>query len=213
MLKRILAPSLLAALAIVPVASGAALYSFEDLPVGSPAAGNGLIVDSGDGITDGVQALRLSDSSGWYDKLGHVRLDGLIDPATPVSMFTVDWYFEAGPNSAGSYNGLTAAFFNQTTSTFLQLNNVTGQYIGSDAGANGAYTPVYNLSAAEQSFLMGALQSGEAIAFELYSNKDGSGVNGTYTVDNIRFDGALVPTPTAASMTLLGLAGMALRRR
>lgn len=182
--------------------------------VGTASGGEpiGTVVDSGNGITEGSQASRAVNSSGFYDKIGSVALQGLIDPVVPFTTFTVDWYFEAAPGSAGGYNGFAGAIGGD--GPFTQMTTTSGnEFIGADAGSNGLYTVVYELNPTQAAGYQALLQAGTNLQLELFSNKDGNGVVGTYTVDNIRFDGAVIPEPSALFLSGVGLLVIASRRK
>ncbi|WP_145444694.1 dockerin type I domain-containing protein [Mucisphaera calidilacus] len=186
------------ALAFSVPAQAGLLYSFEDVAVGEMLNGDGVIVDTGSGITDGVQALRLAGSAGGYDKLGHIVLNDLVDTSVDITTFQADWAFDAVPGSAGGYNGLTLAMYNQTTATFRQIggggsdSNTVGEYIGSSSSTT--TTVSYNLGPNDQAFLNSGLDAGDPIELGFYSNK-AIGVVGDYTIDNLQFNGSLVGGP------------------
>ena len=214
---RTLAPALLAAAAIVtaaPVASAALVTSFESEALGS-AVGQGTVVNTGPGITDGAQAVRatlLSTSS--YQNIANVNLSG-VTPGTTA--FVVDWNYQYDGASDG-FLGLTAALFSGLPTPAGGFNQLVGmkapgsnEFIGN---ANAQYTVTYTLDASEQALLDTALTTpGTFIQLQLFGNKAATRL-GTLTVDNVQFTPAVaVPEPTAG-LALAGVAGaVGLRRR
>lgn len=220
MIRRIcLSFAVLAAVMIATPASATLLYSFEaddplvPLSLGATQNGGGVAVDSGSGITEGSQALRLSNASGSYDKLGHFILNDLADPGTAISEFEVDWYYESvSINGNPNYNGLAIGLFLQGPNVFDQLTGA-GEFIGWDAGATGSYTIKYVLDGTETGLVNNALANGIPLEVGFYANKHPEFV-GNYTVDNVRFDGVrLVPEPATALIGGIALALTALSRR
>ncbi len=212
MLKKLSAIAVAAMLVASPSAMGAVglLESFEGFGVGSSLNGAGIIVNTGNGITDGVQALRLDNSTGGYDKLGHIILNNYFGPGSTINGFQADWYFEGAPGSSGSYNGLSFGMYNQATSQFFQLSNTIGEYIDQTPAGTGQYSVTYILTATEKANIESAINLGQPLELGMYSNKD-AGVAGNYVIDNIRYDGNIVPEP--ASLALFGLGGLAMLRR
>ncbi len=198
------------------------LTSFEELNVGDPGsvgapsggAPLGDVVDSGVGITDGAQAVRAENTTGSYDKIASIDLNLLADPSDPITAFQIDWYYEWNASNPGaSYSNLSAALGGSFP--FHQMPQIggTGLELNADTG-DGLYTVIYTLDAAKTAELQAALTNGTPVRLELFSNKSGGDtLDVTLTVDNIIFDGAIVPEPASASLLAAGLGLMATRRR
>ncbi|MEM8864650.1 MAG: PEP-CTERM sorting domain-containing protein [Planctomycetota bacterium] len=201
----------------------AILTSFEELSVGDPAAvgtpsGGGPIgvVATSPGVTDGSQAAVATNSTGFYDKIASVLLQGLLDTSVELNVISVDWSFDPSPGSGpGGYNGYTAAIGGGgTTVGFTPLNVLSGnEFRGTDSAD--MQTVIYEISDALWADMLVDLGNGENLQLELFSNKDGNQVAGTYTVDNILIDGAIIEIPEPSTLALcgLGIAGLVARRR
>jgi hypothetical protein len=201
------------------------LTSFETQAVGSTAvggAGVGVIVNSGSGITDGAQALRLVDSptatSNQYIKIGQVSIPvgtntgSILPTGSSVVSFIVDWNV-SGIGGSGYFN-LTTALFTSSPATgnggFTQLNTTTP---GQSVSADGAYTITYTLTGAALQNMNNVIATNGTIQLEFFSNRASTRSVTGLTVDNVRIDANVVPEPSTMAIAGLGLLALARRRR
>ena len=209
------------------LASAALVTSFETGAPGSNAfGGTGVVVNSGDGITDGAQAYRATLASGQtFQKV----FQAFPDAAGVYSNFTLDLFY-ANTNASTGYNGARASLFvssDQQAGQSIQLDAGAEKIARPDdaavspsnpspnefLGADGQYTLRYNLSDAQRAIIAGyQSQTNPGIKFELFANKAGTRL-GSYTVDNLNSAVVAVPEPVSAAALALGGVVLAARRR